>query len=82
MITQELQVHSPDKWASLGEWFSLQQSEKCLQAVLGTLVRHNGSSYAVRNTARITKLTPWSSAILEKPPVVQLLKNGPAYYGT
>jgi hypothetical protein len=29
-----------------------------------------------------TVLPPWSWAILEKPPVVQLLKNFPTFYGT
>jgi hypothetical protein len=27
-------------------------------------------------------LTPWRSALLEKPPVVQLRKNFPTFYGT
>jgi hypothetical protein len=27
-------------------------------------------------------LTPWSWALLEKPPVAQLLKNFPTFYGT
>jgi hypothetical protein len=30
----------------------------------------------------LTEPTPWSWAILEKPPVVQLLKNIPTFYGT
>jgi hypothetical protein len=28
------------------------------------------------------KLTSWSSALLEKLPIMQLLKNLPAFYGT
>jgi hypothetical protein len=32
--------------------------------------------------SKITKLTSWNWALLEKPPVVQLLKNFPATYGT
>jgi hypothetical protein len=30
----------------------------------------------------ITKLTSWSWVLLEKPPIVQLLKNFPVFYGT
>jgi hypothetical protein len=30
----------------------------------------------------LTKLTSWNCALLEKPPVVQLLKNFPVFYGT
>jgi hypothetical protein len=39
---------------------------------------------AVCSTKRRNKvfLTPWNWALLEKPPVVQLLKNVPAFYGT
>jgi hypothetical protein len=47
--------------------------------------------YAPLSTPRISKwsltfrsneLTSWSWALLEKPPVAQLLKNFPAFYGT
>jgi hypothetical protein len=39
----------------------------------------------VRNSAEFSidlRLTPWSIVLLEKPPVVQLLKNFPTFYGT
>jgi hypothetical protein len=36
----------------------------------------------ITSTYQLTKLTTWSWALLEKPPIVQLLKNFQAFYGT
>jgi hypothetical protein len=33
------------------------------------------------NSSSVAVLTPWSCALLENPPVMQLLKNFPAFYG-
>jgi hypothetical protein len=36
---------------------------------------------AARSVQFCAKLTPWSSALLERPPVVQLLKDAAHFYG-
>jgi hypothetical protein len=50
MIIQKAQIQSPDEWASLGERFSLQQSEECFQAILSTFIRHNRSTCTIHNS--------------------------------
>jgi hypothetical protein len=39
-------------------------------------------TYSWAMASSCIKLTPWSWALLEKPPIVQLLKNSPAFYRT
>jgi hypothetical protein len=46
--------------------------------------RNSKHNYCILSTplyCSIWRLTPWSWALLEKPPVVQPLKNFPAFYG-
>jgi hypothetical protein len=41
-----------------------------------------GEKHYTRIDYTITKLITWSSALLEKPPFVELLKNFPVFYET
>jgi hypothetical protein len=60
-------------------WSEIQKIN--IQISTKSILENSQYKTQVRNLS-VTKLTSWSWDILEKPPIVQLLKNFPAFYGT
>jgi hypothetical protein len=72
---------------NLSDCHCLKKEMGCNGIDLRNEVLTYGTLYLVTNLKRATrvlfKLThSWSRALLEKPPIVQLLENFPAFYGT
>jgi hypothetical protein len=87
-------VHALDRAATVIGWYVY---NRCVYAVHTTSVNSCSQLHPISCSTNfsnisitfklqcilyVTKLTPWSWALLEKPPVVQLPKNFPAFYAT
>jgi hypothetical protein len=64
--------------------YSLIERYLCFRETSASVTRAGKAvaSSEILETLYKSKLTSWSRALLEKAPVVQVLKNLPAFYGT